>query len=82
MQRNPNKSFIVPRLKYSCIGRELELRLDGKRKYGETSYVRLPSSRATTFPNTKVAARSLRARALAAKDFISLNQWILRLASR
>ena len=53
-------------------GRELELSSDGKRKYGESSYVRLSSSRATIWPNMQVSSKAVRARALAAKDLISL----------
>ena len=51
---------------------EMEMRSDGKRKYGESSFVRLAFSRATTLPNTKVSARAVRSRAHAAKDIISL----------
>ena len=48
------------------------MRSDVKRKYGESSFVRLAFSRATTLPNTKVSARAVRSRAHAAKDTISL----------
>ena len=60
-------------LKYVDVykGRELELRSDGKRKYGESLFVRLSSSRAS-LPNIQVSSIAIRERALVARDIISL----------
>jgi hypothetical protein len=49
-----------------------ELRVEEKRNYGESTFVRIPSSRQTVWPNDKVSTRTVKNRAEAAKDFITL----------
>ena len=48
-----------------------ELRVE-ERNYGESTFVRIPSSRQTVWPNDKVSTRTVKNRAEAAKDFITL----------
>ena len=51
------------------VGKELDG--DEKRPYGESLYVRLPSSR-DTWPNDKVVTKVIQNRAFSVKDFVSL----------
>ena len=49
-----------------------ELKFVEKRNYGESTFVRIPSSRNTTWPNDLVSTRTVQSRALATKDFVKL----------
>ena len=44
---------------------------EGSRQYGESTYVRLPSSR-SAWPNDKVSTRAVQGRAAVVRDFISM----------
>lgn len=52
-------------------GKELKADPMARKAYGESTCVRIPSSR-TTWPNSKVSSRAVQARAASVKEFITL----------
>ena len=49
-----------------------DLKTEGVRSYGESTFVRIPSSRKTIWPNDQVGSRAVQMRAKMSKEFISL----------
>ena len=66
------KQDISVSLKQLNIFTGKEFKSGEKRSYGESTFVKIPSSRRSLWPNHQVSTRTVQCRASSAKDFINL----------